>query len=157
MSSPSIGICMIEPRQHLWYNQQVRTFKPDNKLGSKTKLLWQNPEYRQHMIDVHKGQKSWNKGLKIQTNTGKTHFKKGEHLNEAHPQWKGDNVGYFSLHNWIFRKLGKASKCVNGHIAKRYYWGNISGEYKRDFSDWHELCWYCNHNDGIRIPERFKI
>ena len=30
-----------------------------------------------------KGHKTWNKGLRIQTNTGKTHFKKGSHLSEA--------------------------------------------------------------------------
>ena len=35
----------------------------DNKIGSKTKLLWQNPEYRKHMSEVHKGQKAWNKGI----------------------------------------------------------------------------------------------
>ena len=35
----------------------------DNKLGSKTKILWQNPDYRRHMSKAHEGQKAWNKGL----------------------------------------------------------------------------------------------
>jgi len=46
-------------------------------LGLKTKKLWENPEYRTHMSEVHLGQKAWNKGKK----TGiipKTAFKKGE-------------------------------------------------------------------------------
>lgn len=138
--------------QHLWYNQLM------DSRGIKTKLLWQNPEYREHMKQAHLGQKAWNKDLK----TGlvpKTAYKKDDVrlMGENHHAWKGDNVGYFSLHNWIKRQLGKPTECVNGHIAKRYYWANISGEYKRDLSDWHELCWYCNHNDGVRIPERFKI
>ena len=130
-----------------------------DKRGTKTKLLWQNPEYRQHMVDVHKGKLhagSFKKGHSVR-NTGRTRFKRGEHLNESHPQWKGDKVGYFSLHNWIKRNLGEPTKCVNGHITKRYYWANISGEYKRDFSDWHELCWHCNHTDGVKIPERFNL
>jgi len=46
-------------------------------LGIKTKLLWENPQYREHMSKAHMGQVAWNKGKKIQTNTGKTHFKKG--------------------------------------------------------------------------------
>jgi hypothetical protein len=44
--------------------------------GLKTKSLWENPEYRKHMSEAHKGQKAWNKGKK----TGlvpKTAFKKG--------------------------------------------------------------------------------
>lgn len=46
-------------------------------LGSKTKKLWQDPEYRKHMSEVHKGKSVWNKGKK----TGfvpKTAFKKGQ-------------------------------------------------------------------------------
>jgi hypothetical protein len=38
-------------------------------LGSKTKLLWDNPEYRKHMSEVHKGQKAWNKGLPFSKQT----------------------------------------------------------------------------------------
>ena len=38
---------------------------------------WQDPIYRENMRQAHLGQKSWNKGLKIRLNSGKTHFKKG--------------------------------------------------------------------------------
>lgn len=31
--------------------------------GQFTKELWKNPDFRAHMIEVHKGQKAWNKGL----------------------------------------------------------------------------------------------
>lgn len=31
--------------------------------GSKTKELWKNEDYRNHMSKVHKGQKAWNKGI----------------------------------------------------------------------------------------------
>lgn len=45
-----------------------------NKISLKKK--WQDPEYRKHMVEVHKGQTAWNKGKK----TGivpKSVFKKG--------------------------------------------------------------------------------
>jgi len=42
-------------------------------IGEKTKLLWQNPEYRKRMIKAHKGQKAWNKGRKCPEFSGKNH------------------------------------------------------------------------------------
>ena len=62
---------------------------------------------------------------------------KGKFNNENHPNWKGSKVGYNALHSWITRKLGKANKCSNGHIAMGYEWANISGEYRRELNDWH--------------------
>jgi len=38
-----------------------KALKGDKRLGHKTKLLWQNPEYRKHMEEAHKG---CNKGSK---------------------------------------------------------------------------------------------
>lgn len=154
-------IIIAEPHLSLWYNYGMNK----KNLGSKTKLLWQNPEYRQHMIDAHKGKihsGSFKLGHTIR-NTGRTRFKEGIYQGYGFKKgqvpwnWKGDEVGYYALHAWIIRNWGKATKCVNGHIAKRYFWANISGEYKRDTSDWHELCQSCNQTDGIKIHERFKI
>ena len=44
--------------------------------GFKTKELWKNPEYRQYMIDVHKGKPSPKKGIK----TGKPAWNTGKKL-----------------------------------------------------------------------------
>ena len=76
----------------------------------------------------------------------KTEFKKGENVNEKHRLWKGDNVSYSGLHYWIHRKLGMPKICCNcGTIqAKKYEWANISGEYKRDLTDWIRLCKRCH-------------
>lgn len=84
-------------------------------------------------------------------------FKNGEHSDEKHPNWVGDKVSYTALHSWIHRKLGKAFKCDNcGETKmptnkKRFFqWANISGEYKRDVSDWKQLCSICHRKfDGI--------
>lgn len=134
--------------------------------GSKTKLLWEDPTYRENMRIAHLGQAAWNKGLK----TGlypKSAFKKGnlpwnkgkkqiipEH---EHYKWKGDMVGYNALHAWVRKQLGRPTECTNGHIAPKYYWANISGEYKRDVTDWHQLCQSCNQLDGIKKHERFRL
>ena len=65
--------------------------------------------------------------------------------------WKGDSVGYTSLHMWVYRKLGKANHCVEcdaDEIPKGYkrffQWSNISQYYRRDLSDWRQLCVICH-------------
>lgn len=68
---------------------------------------------------------------------------------EKHPMWKGALVSYRSLHKWVERELGKPTSCEScskfgeGH---NMHWANISGEYKREVSDWMRLCPQC-HKD----------
>lgn len=61
-------------------------------------------------------------------------------------RWKGENAGYVAKHMWIIKHFGKASKCEfnSNHKAKRYEWANVSGEYRRDKSDYIELCPSCH-------------
>lgn len=100
------------------------------------------PEIQNWLKDVQfqKGQEPWNKGLHPEYVQGENHHK-----------WKGDNVGYGALHDWVVQRLGKASFCSNdkNHEAPVYHWANISGEYKRDLNDWHSLCPSCNKTDGV--------
>lgn len=97
-----------------------------------------------------------------QTHLGKTGFWKNKSrlnlINENNPAWKGDEASYEAIHAWIRKKLGKATKCSNdiNHKSKRFVWANISGEYKREISDWHELCHSCNRKDGIKISIKLK-
>lgn len=128
-----------------------------------------------------KKQIPWNKGLKTPEETkkkqslarlGKEPWNKGVHtgikpwlgkerlnmMGDKNPEWKGDKVGYFALHNWISRQLGKANHCDNRNCIyprynsrkvllkapKRFEWSNISGLYKRDLSDWQQLCPSCH-------------
>jgi hypothetical protein len=72
---------------------------------------------------------------------------KGKRMGEENNKWKGDNVGYTALHDWVRGKLGKANKCENKlclGVSKTYDWANISGEYKRDLKDWQQLCRSCH-------------
>lgn len=88
-----------------------------------------------------------------QSNTGKTHFKKGKFTDENHPNWKGDAAGYFALHDWIYRNKGKASYCSfdSMHVSHHFEWANISGAYLRNVDDYASLCIKCHRQyDMIR-------
>lgn len=55
-------------------------------------------------------------------------------------------AGYFSLHDWVKKRLGRPSLCENCGTteAKKYEWANLSGECLRDLSDWARLCTTCH-------------
>jgi len=60
-------------------------------------------------------------------------------------KWKGDDVGYNGLHNWVRNKLGTPSRCESCGKTKGFFdWANISHLYKRDLSDWARLCRKCH-------------
>jgi len=60
--------------------------------------------------------------------------------------WKGDKAKYWAKHRWLDRNYGKPDRCENNpeHKSKVYDWANISGEYKRDRSDYKMLCRSCH-------------
>lgn len=81
--------------------------------------------------------KAWNKGIKFEAVEG-----------DKNPFWKGGDVSYTGLHQWVYRKLGKpqtCEKCQKTGLTGRYiHWANISQEYKRDVTDWIRLCGKCH-------------
>lgn len=106
-----------------------------------------------------KGLIPWNKNIKGIHLSPSTEFKKGskpwcagkkrpEITGINHPLWKADGVGYSAIHSWVKRKLGNPSKCdkCGTNESKRFDWDNISGEYKRDLSDWQRLCTMCHYH-----------
>ena len=115
--------------------------------------------------EFKKGMTPWNKGLTIKDKrvaqyvlngainkkgqhcSPKTEFKKGDMIGDKNNNWKGNRVGYYGLHTWIFRQLGKASRCTDKNCkkkSKRYEWANKSGKYLRELTDWIELCKICH-------------
>ncbi len=60
--------------------------------------------------------------------------------------WKKDKKGYFNLHNWVRKHLGKPKKCdhCGTTTATRYEWANKSGLYKKVLEDWIRLCRKCH-------------
>lgn len=55
---------------------------------------------------------------------------------------KTDNPGYQAIHIWVRKWGGKADYCemADGTCKGRYEWSNISHKYKRDLSDYQQLC-----------------
>lgn len=88
------------------------------------------------------GQKAWNKGLKGfgRWNGGK---KNG--------MWRGDDVQYGALHEWVRNHKPKPKFCEECKKNKPSDLANISGEYKRDINDFEWLCRKCHmEKDGRR-------
>ena len=65
---------------------------------------------------------------------------------QVYKQYSGTNGQYRALHNWVERRLGKPQKCEECGASEkiRYEWSNISGEYRKDTSDWRRLCVPCH-------------
>lgn len=70
---------------------------------------------------------------------------------------KTNGISYSSLHIWIRSLLGIANKCEKcgktemPKNRKNYFqWANISGKYKKDLSDWMQMCASCHSvHDGL--------
>lgn len=74
-----------------------------------------------------------------------TQFKSGGNKGILNNKWKGDQVGYFALHTWVQRTLGKAITCEWCNNTKgRIEWANKSHKYIRDINDWISLCKKCH-------------
>jgi hypothetical protein len=73
-------------------------------------------------------------------------FERGETANDKNINWRGAEVSYGALHDWVSYYLGRPQQCENCDTTEhwRYEWANISGEYKRELSDWARLCKNCH-------------
>ena len=73
----------------------------------------------------------------------------GQHTGEANFNWRGDDVGYYALHQWVGRHKPKTGRCSTCSFVGFTEWANISGLYFRDLEDYAELCKDCHHEfDG---------
>lgn len=89
--------------------------------------------------------------IKKQWRDGKRKVGKFALKGEKHHNWKGGKVGYCGLHKWVARELGKANHCGECGLDKvpegrkhMFEWANISKKYKRDLTDWKQLCIPCH-------------
>ena len=125
-------------------------YSPESKrkLSEAIKKLWDKPGYRERQIKVHTGYKQSEEQIQKRIE---------KYRGEKHWAWKGDEVGYDALHDWVNKQLGKAEYCSidRNHEAPLYYWANKSGQYLRDLNDWWSLCPSCNKTDGVKIATRF--
>jgi hypothetical protein len=82
--------------------------------------------------------------------------KLGINLGENNGMWKGDNVSYAALHDYIKYHLPRPEQCEICKKVKPYDLANKSGEYRRDFKDWYWLCRKCHMRSDGRIFIRDK-
>ncbi|KKN15939.1 hypothetical protein LCGC14_0981020 [marine sediment metagenome] len=78
---------------------------------------------------------------------GWPHFRKGA----LNPQWKGDDVGYGALHEWIRGNKPKPELCEDCGEHPPFEVMNIIGEYKRDVSDFKWVCRACHMKEDGRM------
>ena len=71
-------------------------------------------------------------------------------------RYKG-HIGYRALHRYIERKYGKPTKCLHCGSTEKLNWANKSGEYRRDFEDWLELCSSCHKKHDILHPAKVRL
>ena len=103
----------------------------------------------------------WNKGTKGIMKPNKTSFIKGTNIGHNNIMWKGKNVGYYGLHDWVYKWKGKPKKCNFCGSNKKVQWANKSFSYKRDLNDWIELCYWCHRkydmeNGWGKATQKFK-
>ena len=85
-------------------------------------------------------------------------FQKGNTLgnkfkkNDAHPGWKGSEVKYRALHQWIGRNKPKPELCEECNIKPPFDAACITGIYNRDLENWKWLCRKCHMKSEGRTP-----
>lgn len=70
---------------------------------------------------------------------------RGREVGENANAYKGDKAKYSACHMWIRTNFEKKEECSSCKAKNRWLeWANISGEYKRERSDWLILCVPCH-------------
>lgn len=95
------------------------------------------------------------------------HHNKGKHLNQEHKKkiglanignkngmWRGDNVKYGSLHDYMKYHLPKPDRCEECDEKLPYDIACITENYNRDFDNWKWLCRSCHMKHDYRIGIR---
>ena len=71
-------------------------------------------------------------------------------VGKKNPSWKGGDVKYGSLHDYVKSKKLAPKYCDECGEDKPLDLANISGEYKRDLDDWRYICRKCHMNEDGR-------
>jgi len=127
--------------QHKGYKPTPETIqKIKNALKGKNVGKWNMG--RKHTKEEIKKMSLAHKGKKF-TDKHKQKLSESKKGNK-HPLWKGNKVGYTSLHQWIIREKGKAKKCLFCESVKNVEWSNRNHKYERKLNDWIPLCKKCH-------------
>jgi hypothetical protein len=72
-------------------------------------------------------------------------------MGDKNASWKGDNVGYGTLHQWVRKHNIRPSLCQICDKKTRLDLANITGIYNRDFKNWMYLCRRCHMSQDGRL------
>ena len=87
----------------------------------------------------------------------KTKRKIGErNSGEKCGSWKGNNVKYRGLHEWVRRHYPKTEKCEICEIKPPLDLANKTGIYNREFKNWMYLCRSCHEKMDFKNGVRKK-
>lgn len=69
--------------------------------------------------------------------------------------WKGEQVSYRGLHQWVRRKKGLPTKCTNcGKESEKpriIQWANVDRMYRRNLEDFIALCCSCHKFHDLKL------
>lgn len=65
-------------------------------------------------------------------------------LGENNASWKGDDVGYEALHDWVIKQFPKTEFCMICRKVPPYDLANITGIYNRERKNWGWFCRKCH-------------
>jgi hypothetical protein len=106
-----------------------------------------------------KGSVPWNKGITGYKQPKISIALTGKYRGEKSGRWQGNKITYGTLHEWVYRELGRPDNCEQcGRKEENPYkihWANRSGEYKRELTDWIRLCILC-HKKQDKHSEKLK-
>lgn len=140
----------------VWHYREKTAHFCSHKCGSLYKIGKTNTSKTKWV----KGQVSWNKGKKCSKETiekmRQSHL--GKKMGENNPRWKGDDIKYGGLHDWVYLRKGFPKKCEHCGVttAKKFEWANKDHSYKRVLQDYIALCTSCHRkfdivHNGYRI------
>lgn len=133
-------------------SDETRKKMSDSHTGKKLPPLSEEHKEKLRLSNLGRKQSKETIAKKVASRKGYRHSKetiekiRRSNSGENSSHWKGDNVGYSALHKWVYKKLGKANICNYCESIENIDWANISREYKRDTSDWMQLCRKCHIN-----------
>ena len=142
-------------RGHGWHHTKETALK----ISKARKGMIFSKEHLKNLSDAHKGIKlseqakiklsKFNKGKIV---SQETRQKLSGRKEEKSYSWKGDNVGYWGVHSWVRKRIGRPEKCklcnkegrklVNGKWSIQL--ANKDHLYKRNLTDWIPLCISCH-------------
>jgi NUMOD3 motif len=131
----------------LWMNGKKLTEETKNKI----RVANEGKQHPPMLEETKKKIRNANKGKRYSI---ETEFKKGENAGDKSKNWKGDDAGYFALHDWVRTHKPKVRGCEKCNKEEKLEIANIKNHhYTRMLDDYQWLCRSC-HRQLDYNPQR---